>query len=221
MDMTRVLKLWILGWLAVCAPLLVLLFALDLDVSRSPAWQVGLFYLLFIPFTLMWGAWALYLFLPSIPGLWRHALVLGVSVLVLVSALGWWVEGGSLGFRTPPAGRPAGSVCGCFSSLGHPLQSGLAALLARSARGTCQLAGFPVSDFPDEVRHLPCCQSGRQCCRVDHQHHAQEVDRLGRGGTVISKRPSLSPGGWFPRARGNRCVAGGLMWFGRVPSRVG
>ena len=43
MDMTRVLKLWILGWLAVCAPLLVLLFALDLDVSRSPAWQVGLF----------------------------------------------------------------------------------------------------------------------------------------------------------------------------------
>ena len=104
MDMTRVLKLWILGWLAVCAPLLFLLFALGLDVSRSPAWQVGLFYLLFIPFTLMWGAWALYLFLPRIPGWSRHALVLGVSVLVLVSALGWWMEGGSLGFRTPLLG---------------------------------------------------------------------------------------------------------------------
>jgi hypothetical protein len=104
MDMTRVLKLWILGWLSVCVPMLVLLFALDLDVSRSPAWQVGLFYLLFIPFTLMWGAWALYLFRPSIPGWRRHALVLGVSALVLVPALGWWAEEGSLGFRTPLLG---------------------------------------------------------------------------------------------------------------------
>ena len=104
MDMTRVLRLWIIGWLGVCVPLLILLFGLGFDVSRSPVWQVALFYLLFIPFTLMWGAWALYLFLPRIPGWRRPALTLAVSVLAPVVVLGWWMDGGSLGFRNPLLG---------------------------------------------------------------------------------------------------------------------
>ena len=36
---------------------------------------------------------------------WRWCvLALGVSVLVPVVVLGWWMEGGSLGFRDPPVG---------------------------------------------------------------------------------------------------------------------
>ena len=100
MDMTRVLRLWVISWLCFCVPLLILLFGLGFDVSRSPAWQVALFYLLFIPFTLMWGAWAMYLFLPRIPGWRRPALALGVSVLVPVVVLGWWMDVGfQMGFR--------------------------------------------------------------------------------------------------------------------------
>ena len=104
MDMTRMLRLWIIGWLGVCVPLLILLFGLGLDVSRSPAWQVALFYLLFIPFSLMWGAWAVLLFLPRVSGGGWRVLALGVSVLVPVVVLGWWMEGGSLGFRNPLLG---------------------------------------------------------------------------------------------------------------------
>ena len=105
MDMTRVLRLWIIGWLGICVPLLILLFGLGFDVSRSPVWQVALFYLLFIPFTLMWGAWAVRLFLPRVSGGgWRVVLVLGGSVLAPVVVLGWWMDGGSLGFRNPLLG---------------------------------------------------------------------------------------------------------------------
>ena len=104
MDMTRMLRLWIVGWLGVCVPLLILLFVLDLDVSRSPAWQVALFYLLFIPFSLMWGAWAVLLLLPRVSGGGWSVLALGASSLAFVLALGWWMEGGSLGFRNPLLG---------------------------------------------------------------------------------------------------------------------
>ena len=104
MDMTRMLRLWIFGWLGVCVPLLILLFGLGLDVSRSPAWQVVLFYLLFIPFSLMWGGWAVFLFLPRVSGGGWRVLALGVSVLVPVVGLGWWMEVGSLGFRDPLLG---------------------------------------------------------------------------------------------------------------------
>ena len=79
MDMPRMLRLWIIGWLGVCVPLLILHFGLGLDVSRSPAWQVALFYLLFIPFSLMWGAWAVLLFLPRVSGGGWLALVLALG----------------------------------------------------------------------------------------------------------------------------------------------
>ena len=85
-------------------PLLILHFGLGLDVSRSPAWQVLLFYLLFIPFSLMRGAWAVLLFLPWVSGGGWRVLALGVSVLVPVIMLGSWMEGGSLGFRDPLLG---------------------------------------------------------------------------------------------------------------------
>ena len=104
MDMPRMLKLWIIGWLGVCVPLLILHFGLGLDVSRSPAWQVALFYLLFIPFSLMWGAWAVLFFLPRVSGGGWCVLALGASSLALVLALGWWMNGGSLGFRNPLLG---------------------------------------------------------------------------------------------------------------------
>ena len=106
MDMTRVLRLWIIGWLGVCVPLLILLFGLGFDVSRSPVWQVALFYLLFIPFTLMWGAWALLPLSSKDVRRWLAcpSLTLGVSVLAPVVVLGWWMEGGSLGFRNPLLG---------------------------------------------------------------------------------------------------------------------
>ena len=55
MDMIRMLRLWIIGWLGVCVPLLILLFGLGLDVSRSPAWQVVLFYLLLTLFAVVFA----------------------------------------------------------------------------------------------------------------------------------------------------------------------
>ena len=65
---------------------------------------MALFYLLFIPFSLIWGAWAVFLFLPRVSGGGWRVLALGASSLALVLALGWWMEGGSLGFRDPLLG---------------------------------------------------------------------------------------------------------------------
>ena len=104
MDMTRMLRLWIIGWLGVCVPLLILLFGLGLDVSRSPAWQVALFYLLFIPFSLMWGAGRCFSFCPGclvgggMPWDWE----LRPWLSSWRWAGGWMV--GSLGFRNPLLG---------------------------------------------------------------------------------------------------------------------
>ena len=147
MDMTWMLRLWIIGWLGVCVSLLILLFGLGLDVSRSPTWQVVLFYLLFIPFSLMWGGWAVFLFPPRVSGGGWRVLALGLSVLVPVVWLGW----GSLGFRNPLLV----DLLALFA-----VASALSVILyrvawLRSSRGICRLAGFLLSDSPDEVRNFP------------------------------------------------------------------
>ena len=96
---------WSALWLAmfigavvlVLADLLV--FAWELDTGASPAWQVGVYYLmlvLFLSLTFVIALWR-----PSPLGEWfrRVALALAVIVPVAVFACGWMTGGAYIGFR--------------------------------------------------------------------------------------------------------------------------
>ena len=105
MDMSRMVKLWAIGWLSVCVPLLFLFFAIGLDVSTSPAWQVVSFYLLVLPFCLMWCGWAVHLFLQGL-SYWRGvSLGLAAVTLSLTLVMGWLMGDTALGFRSPLVGE--------------------------------------------------------------------------------------------------------------------
>ena len=100
MDSLKLPALWAVTWLAVSAPLMFLQHGLDVDVAVSPAWQVALYYGLLIPLGMMWYAACAYLFLPRIRGWLWMALALLASLLAIMSAIGWWVEGSDLGLRS-------------------------------------------------------------------------------------------------------------------------
>ena len=75
------------------------MFAWELDIGASPAWQVGVYYLmlvLFLSLTFVVALWH-----PSPLGEWfrRVALALAVIVPVAVFACGWVTGGAYIGFR--------------------------------------------------------------------------------------------------------------------------